>query len=1088
MGEISLWQASFNGGEQTPLLEGREDTQKYQTGCRRLRNFHGIIQGPARRRTGTRRVANTKSNGEAWLIPFIKSRQDKYVIELGNNYARFYKNRGQLLNTSTGGGLDDSFTKALLHMDGADGAAFFGDESGKAWTRQGNAQIDTAQSKFGGASGLFDGTGDWLTTPDHADFNLGTQNFTVDLWFNCTKAGGTDADLGGQTDGIGTPWANTSFFIDRSSGNIMRFFVSDGTNLTAIQGTTQFTNLINPGWHHFAAVRQGNTLRLFIDGIQEASGSFTGTIPNSTALPTIGVRASTGGSPWIGWIDEWRMSVGVARWTTNFVPPSGPYGNAPYEIATPWTYADLTDADGTFKFRLVQNQDVIYICGGTGIKQLNRISDLNWTITDFDSVGGPFDATNSSATTVYASAATGSVTLTASTSIFTSGHVGSLMLLRPQDLSAVPPWEVHQHVATDVLRQNDGKTYKCTTAGVTDATGQRITGTKSPIHEEGTEKDGDGDAADPKATDGSVVPTGIDWQFQDPGYGVLKITAVASGTSATATVQPWRIGANAQLPAEVVSSGNPTTRWAFGLFSNANGWPKAVTFFRERLVFGMPRQLAFSVPQGFTEFLQETAGQVLPDNGFVADISSDRDEELRWLLPNGAVLHVGTTGGELACLEQNPNNAFGPLNRKIDPQTGFGSNGVAPLRVGDTPLFVEASGLRVRKIAAGDSGSFQALSQNDLAEHITKSTVIQTTYAALPDSFYWGLRADGRLACLTFSPEQEVFGWSLHYVGGYRDSSRLQPAKVRSITSIPSEDGTIDDVWAVVERRINGQTVRWVEFFTEQTTKPDRWEFEGAGAYERRVHDYQSTLFFLDGGTNYDDPKPISNIAVVAGDVTVTTSVPHNFANGDDVRLDAIVGPWELNARVFEVENVTTFTFDLVDYDGSDLSAYVMGGNAREMVTVISNLSPWEGETLQVLTDGAVHPNRTVSGGQITLQYQAARVGVGFGYNSVLETQRPAGGNSKGSAQGQLGAINELVVRLESSIGGSVGPDEDHLQEILYRTASDEMDLPIPLFSGDKEIHWPDGFSTDRTVVFVQDQPLPSIVVGLGSDMEVSES
>jgi hypothetical protein len=173
---------------------------------------------------------------------------------------------------------------------------------------------------------LLDGTGDWLTTPDNADFVLGTQDFTVDLWFNCNKAGGSDADLGGQSDGIGSPWANTSFFCDRSAGNLMRLFVSDGTNLTAIQGTTQFTNLLNTGWHHYAGVRSGNSLLLFIDGVLEASGSFSASIPNVTALPTVGVRASTGGSPWLGWIDEFRISVGVARWTANFTPPAAPYG------------------------------------------------------------------------------------------------------------------------------------------------------------------------------------------------------------------------------------------------------------------------------------------------------------------------------------------------------------------------------------------------------------------------------------------------------------------------------------------------------------------------------------------------------------------------------------------------------------------------------------------------------------------------------------------------------------------------------------------------------------------------------------------
>src|SRR3990167_5305793 len=72
----------------------------------------------------------------------------------------------------------------MLHMDGTDGATTFTDSSdnAKTMTAVGNAQIDTAQSKFGGASGLFDGTGDWLTTPDSTDWDLGTGDFTIDFW------------------------------------------------------------------------------------------------------------------------------------------------------------------------------------------------------------------------------------------------------------------------------------------------------------------------------------------------------------------------------------------------------------------------------------------------------------------------------------------------------------------------------------------------------------------------------------------------------------------------------------------------------------------------------------------------------------------------------------------------------------------------------------------------------------------------------------------------------------------------------------------------------------------------------------------
>lgn len=219
-----------------------------------------------------------------------------------------------------------SSTKVLLHMDGADASTTFIDSNvggaAKTWTAAGNAQIDTAQSKFGGSSGLFDGTGDWVSTPDSSEFTLGNANFTIDLWFNCNKAGGTDADICGQTDGTA---ANTSFFIDRASTNVMRLFVSDGVSFTAIAGTTQFTNLLNTGWHHLAVVRDQNVLRLFIDGVQENSIAYTAVIPNQAGNPTVGRRGDSVNAPWIGWIDEFRMSIGVARWTANFTPPTSAY-------------------------------------------------------------------------------------------------------------------------------------------------------------------------------------------------------------------------------------------------------------------------------------------------------------------------------------------------------------------------------------------------------------------------------------------------------------------------------------------------------------------------------------------------------------------------------------------------------------------------------------------------------------------------------------------------------------------------------------------------------------------------------------------
>lgn len=78
--------------------------------------------------------------------------------------------------------VDDSYTKALLHFNGIDTSTTFRDESGKTWTGGGTAQLDTAQKKLGTASLLLDGNSDYISTPDHADFDVGSGDFTIDFW------------------------------------------------------------------------------------------------------------------------------------------------------------------------------------------------------------------------------------------------------------------------------------------------------------------------------------------------------------------------------------------------------------------------------------------------------------------------------------------------------------------------------------------------------------------------------------------------------------------------------------------------------------------------------------------------------------------------------------------------------------------------------------------------------------------------------------------------------------------------------------------------------------------------------------------
>jgi hypothetical protein len=228
---------------------------------------------------------------------------------------------------------NDAYTKILLHMDGSDAGTTFTDSnvggSAHTWTAAANAQLDTAAQKFGTASGLFDGTGDWLTTADHADFTLGSGDWTIDCWFNRSGGDGTFRWLGGQGGGVA---ADRSAMIFLSNTNLLVGAACVGGSTFTVASTTTFTAT---GWHHAAFVRTGNILRLFVDGVQEGGDTaITGTVNDSTTVYGVGVEGSVGGVSWFGWIDEFRLSVGVARWTANFTPPTVAYGSETTEIVS----------------------------------------------------------------------------------------------------------------------------------------------------------------------------------------------------------------------------------------------------------------------------------------------------------------------------------------------------------------------------------------------------------------------------------------------------------------------------------------------------------------------------------------------------------------------------------------------------------------------------------------------------------------------------------------------------------------------------------------------------------------------------------
>jgi hypothetical protein len=212
-----------------------------------------------------------------------------------------------------------------------------------------------------GGSGYFDGTGDYLSVADSADFNLGTNDWTIESWFYATAYSVDYPRLWGQSTAGGTGNNSVGLFFQTQG---------DGSNINLRWGTTSnqtndsgaiTINATKNQWHHIAVVRDGNTMRLYFNGVQKYSTSVTGvTFYNSTAAFAIGANSS-GGELWQGYISDVRLVNGTCLYTggTTFTPPTAPLTAVTNtKLLTNFTNAGITDATAKNDLETVGNAQI----------------------------------------------------------------------------------------------------------------------------------------------------------------------------------------------------------------------------------------------------------------------------------------------------------------------------------------------------------------------------------------------------------------------------------------------------------------------------------------------------------------------------------------------------------------------------------------------------------------------------------------------------------------------------------------------------------------------------------------------------------
>ena len=495
-------------------------------------------------------------------------------------------------------------------------------------------------------------------------------------------------------------------------------------------------------------------------------------------------------------------------------------GETIYEISTPYSSDDLAALD------FAQSADVVYIAHPDyPAYKLSRFGPTNWTLTAVNFDWPPFNDENVDPLTLTPSAVTGNITVTASANLFVAADVGSYFKIEEVLASKHDKWEPGKAVVSGNTRWYEGNLYEATTTGTT--------GSRPPIHTEGTESDGT-----------------VSWAFLHDGAGYFEITAFTNATTVSATVVK-------RLPSTTASK-----KWSEGAWSDRRGYPGAVTFYEDRLWFAGSKSRPQTLWASTTGDYENHQYGTNDDDALNYTINTQDMNTILWLSP-GKVLAVGTANGEFTLSATQISDPVTPTNVRIVPQTTFGSSeNVRPLRIGNVIIFLQRSERKMREyVYEFQSDSYVAVNLNVLAEHITGSGVVDMTYQQEPYQIVWSACACGTLIGLTYEREEDVVGWHRHTVGGF----------VESVASIPHWDGDQDVLFMIIRRTIDGVTKRYVEYMEKYYDNDESFYVDSGLTYTGTPVSSLSGLTHLEGEevAVLIDGAVHPNVTVASGGVTL---------------------------------------------------------------------------------------------------------------------------------------------------------------------------------------------------------------------------
>lgn len=504
-------------------------------------------------------------------------------------------------------------------------------------------------------------------------------------------------------------------------------------------------------------------------------------------------------------------------------------------------------------------------------------------------------------------------------------------------------------------------------------------------------------------------------------------------------------------------------------FSGAGNYPGAVSYFEQRRCLAgtsnKPQNLWMT--KSGTESDMSYGLPIKDDDRIAFRVAAREANTIRHIVPLTEIILL-TSAAEWRVTSVN-SDAITPTSVSVKPQSYVGASNVQPIIVNNSLIYAAARGGHIREL--GFNWQANGYVTGDLsirAPHLfDQHTIADMAFSKAPYPIAWFVRDDGKLLGLTYMPEQQIGAWHQHDTEG-------DDAFFESVCVVA--EGNDDVAYFVVQRTVNGASKRYVE------RMGGRW------------FDAQEDAYFVDCGSTYDGTNTTAVTMTVSGgtnwnaseELTLTaSSAQFAFPGTTDVNDAIVLTHTDGQKYTLTIKSTTSTTVAKVRTDKTlpvalRNTATTSWSFARN---VISGLTWLEGKTVNILADGAVHPQKTVSSGAITLDAPASVVQVGLPITADLQSL-PLALQVEAFGQGRVKNVNQVFLRVSDSSGVFIGPDLNNLTEYKQRTTETYGSAP-ELKSRELRMSISPSWTDSAQVWVRQSDPLPITVVGMTLEVSI---